>query len=172
MSEKQTKDKILELVQLVDDEWKSLSILKSLQANLMNLIYFIAVVAYAIIAYYAIRELLPFAVQEPSVFLVIVLAICGFIVQFTLAIKELTEPLKTEELVRITTEWNYKGIKNRVKDEHRLLLMALIKMKTLHRDFKLSEVRRKYPSLFNEENLVGSMLYGLSLLHLPDNNSK
>lgn len=160
------------LIQMVDDEWKPLSILKFLQANFMNLIYLIAVVAYAIIAYYAIRELFPFAGQEPSVFLVIVLAICAFIVQFTLAIKELTKPLKREELMRITTEWNYKRIKNRVKDEHRLLLKALTKMKTLQRDFKLSDVRIKYPSLFIEENLVGSMLYGLSPLYLPDNNSK
>jgi len=157
---------------MVDDEWKPLSTLKSLQANFMNLIYLIAVVAYAIIAYYAIRELFPFVSQEPSVFLAIVLAICAFIAQFTLTIKELTEPLKREELMRITTEWNYKRTKNRVKDKHRLLLKALMKMKTLQRDFKLSEVRRKYPSLFTEENLVGSMLYGLSPLRLPDNNSE
>lgn len=159
------------LIQMVDDEWKPLGILESLQANFTNLIYLIAVATYAIIAYYAIRELLPFVGQEPSAFLAIILTICAFIVQFTLAIKELTEPLKREELMRITTEWNYKRIKNRVKDEHRLLLKALIKMKTLQRDFKLSEVRKKYPSLFNEAKLVGR-LYNLSFITYPEYSSE
>lgn len=170
--EEKPDDTIGKLIQRVDGEWRSLNILKQLQVNFKKFIYLIAVIAYAIIAAIVIWKLLPFVTQEPTLFLAIVLTICSFIVQFVLALKELSEPLKKEEVLRITAEWNYHKIKDRVKDEHQLLLKALIRMRTLQEDFKLSEVRRKYPSLFNEEKIVGSMLYGLSPLPVDISEKK
>lgn len=163
----ETKQKgiIDELIEKVDDPicgWTPLSIGKNIQINIIKIMILGILFFYLGILYYAVTSLLP-PINTPEDLLPIVIALSSFILSFCISIKELIKPLESEERIRVTTNWNYKRIKKSEKKERWLLLKALIRMRTLQRDFKLSEVRRKYPSLFNEENLIG-MLYTLSPL--------
>ena len=66
---------------------------------------------------------------------------------------------------------NYKKIGISVKQERKPLLKALILMKSKEPDFLLSEIYKKYPSLFNEDNLVG-MLYDFASLSVKTYEEK
>lgn len=172
MSEKEPKDKILELIQLIDKPscgWKRLSLWRQLQSKISDLISIGLSIFFLFILYYAISLLLP-SITDPKVLLPIIIALTALILEFGVVTKELTKPEEREEIIRITTEWNFERLKKQVKEkDHWLLLKALILMKTIQRDFKLSEVRKAYPSLFNEENLVANLY---ELVPCPSVSSK
>jgi len=158
--EEKHRDVIVELIEKVDDPvygWKSLSIWKRLQLVFNKIVILLIVTFYLIVIYYAVELLLP-SVGTPETLLVVVIGLVALILQFFHIIMELTKPEDGTKVLRVTTDWNYKRIREKVEIEHWLLLKALIRMRTLQKDFKLSEVRRKCPSLFDEERLVG-MLY-------------
>lgn len=158
--EEKQRDVIAELIEKIDDPvygWESLSKWKRLQLFFGKIVILLLVVFYLIVIYYAVELLLPF-IGTPETLLVVVIGLVALILQFFHIIMELTKSEDGTKILRVTTDWNYKRIRERVESEHWLLLKALIRMRTLQKDFKLSEVRRKYPSLFNEERLVG-MLY-------------
>jgi len=158
--EEKQRDVIAELIEKIDDPvygWKSLSKWKRLQLFFGKIVILLIVIFYLIVIYYAVEMLLPF-IGTPETLLVVVIGLVALILQFSHIIMELTKSEDGTKIIRVTTDWNYKRIRERVESEHWLLLKALIRMRTLQKDFKLSEVRRKYPSLFNEERLVG-MLY-------------
>jgi len=165
MSKEQTKDKILKLIQLIDNPgcgWKRLSKWRQLQSKFFDLVSLGTSLFFLIILVFAVFLLLP-SITDPKVLLPIVIALTAIIMQWGVVIKVLSKPEEREEMLRITTEWNFDRLKKQVKEEDLwLLLKALILMKTIQRDFKLSEVYRKYPSFFNEENLIAN-LYGLNV---------
>lgn len=154
------RDVIADLIEKVDDPvygWKPLSKWKRLQLVFGKLVIVLIVVFYLMVIYYAVQLLLPF-IGTPETLLVVVIGLVALILQFFQIIMELTKSEDGTKMIRVTTDWNYKRTKERVESEHWILLKALIRMRTIQKGFKLSEVRKKYPSLFNEEHLV-SMLY-------------
>lgn len=144
------------LIQIIDDPhsgWKSLSRLERIKGKIPQLSWMTMTLFYLGILAYAVMGLFP-AIEKPEALLSIVIALTALILQLTHLFNELAKPEAREERTRVTTDWNFKRIKEKVESEHWLLLKALIRMRTLQENHKLSEVHGKYPSLFDEENLV------------------
>jgi len=159
VNNEKTQDVLEELVKIVDEPaqgWKPLSIGKRVQIIGTNLILLATAFIYMLIVGYAISLLFPF-IAEPQGLLSIIIALTSLLFSWFIVIKQLTKPEDREETIRAITDWNYVRIKRNVRNENWLLLKALLRMKTVQKEFKLSEVYRKYPSLFDEENLVGSL---------------
>lgn len=170
---KEINETILEkLIQMVDDPaygWKPLSGWKKLKRNILNVTWLSISLFYLGVLLYAVYLLLP--MTETKVLLSTLITLTALILQSGIVIKVFTKPEEREETRNTTTEWNYQRIKDKVDDEHHLLLKALIRMKTLQPDFRLSEVQKKTPYLFSEENLIG-MLYDSSLVILRKASEK
>jgi len=127
---------------------------------------------YLLIVAYAVVLLFPF-ITKPEVLLPVTISLTSVVLSWSIVVKKLTK-LEDKEEIRATIDWNYKRLKRGVENERLPLLKALILMRTLQKDFELSEVRGKYPSLFNEENLLGSLyhLFPQSLLLKSEENLK
>ena len=164
--EERQRDIIDELIEKVDDPvhgWKPLSVWEKLKLGFAKIILMFIVALLMVYIFFALRE-------QQFVTLSVIVSASAFLVTVYSLLYGFTK-VDRAEVKRKTIDWNYKRIKERVDNEHCLLLKPLIHMRTLQGDFKLSEVRKKYPSLFNEENLVG-MLYDFAPLSIKTYEEK
>jgi len=147
MKEKK-KEKLPELIKLVDDNFKirSYQILLSLPFSLIVLI----------LVFFLIYLIPYFIVAPPLEQVYMNLAWLAIGATF---LGVIFSSLKLIE--RNIVESNYKSNHMYVEEKSKPLLKALILMKCKEHKFPLLMLYEKYPSLFNEENLV-AMLYDLS----------
>lgn len=150
MSKEKKKEKLPELIKLVDDSFKirSYQMLLSLPFSLIVLI----------LVFFLIY-LIPYFIVAPPLEQVYInltwLAVGATFLGIIFSSLKLIE--------RNIVESNYKSIHMCVEEKSKPLLKALILMKCKEHKFPLLMLYEKYPPLFNEENLVGR-LYDLSPL--------
>ena len=139
--------------------WGKLPFWVKVKMKFSNIIYLSIGIFYLIIVLYAVF-LLP-AIKTSDVLLIIIIALIALILKFVTTFTELTKPYTKDEKISTTLEWNFNNLKSEptVKD-HLPLLKALMVLKITERNFKLTELRKKYPDLITEENVIAN-LYGL-----------